>query len=163
MDLILKETQNDEIEIQNLVLNHIQNKTADGGKNLIVDIKSPKFKSGGSKSRVKQAYAIEFQNDFHLECEINSQMQSDDENNEPLIYWWFKSSITNRSTILKRPNIDKNPTLYENENQTSPNKITIVSRIFIDCASREHEGEYFCAAVKGRAYDWSKVELKVLG
>lgn len=148
-------------------------------RNLVVDIKSPKFQSTSettTRPQVKQAYAIQSQNDFHLECEINSQIANDadghDGGGDVRIYWWFRSSSTNRSTILKRPQTAAaaaaalDPSTGEDRNlfvSGSPNKMTIVSRIFIDCASREHEGEYVCAAFRGREYHLSKVNLQVLG
>lgn len=141
-------------------------------RTLVVDIKSPKFQSTSETTRpqVKQAYAIQSQNDFHLECEINSQIANADGHDvggELRIYWWFRSSSTNRSIILKRPQAAAldHPT-GEKRNlfvAGSLNKMTIVSRIFIDCASREHEGEYVCAAFRGREYHLSKVNLQVLG
>lgn len=131
-----------------------------------MDIKLPKIQANAAKAGVKQAYVIQSQNDFHLECEINSQLLDKENGGDELkIYWWFKSARTNRSTILKRPpQVSSSSNGTQNQNlTTSPNKITIVSRIYIDCASRENEGEYFCAAFYGPVYHWSNVELKVLG
>ena len=43
------------------------------------------------------------------------------------------------------------------------NKLTIVSRIYIDCPNYENEGEYFCAALDKNVYHKTKVKLSILG
>lgn len=126
-----------------------------------MDIKSPN-KIQQSKSSLKQVFAIQSQNDFYMECEIKSQLGV---LGEPQIYWWFKSAVTNQTRILKKPvhSSEENGTSVPSSSSAIlPNKLTIISRIYIDCASVEHEGEYFCAAVHGQFFDESQIKLRVL-
>ena len=128
-------------------------------RDLFVQIKSTKLEN--AKKPIEELYAIESQNDFYIECQINSQITS-----EPLIYWWFKSYSSNTTKLLKKPTIKKtkrDASLSGDVSGNQANKLTIVSRIYIDCPNYENEGEYFCAALDRNVYHKTKVKLSILG
>lgn len=124
---------------------------------LLTEIKLAKFQTPLNKS-IQEIYAVELQNDFYIECQINSQVSD-----QPAVYWWFKSFKTNRTRIIKRPNDDDliktNKSLREEIK--SSNKFTIVSRIFIDCPSSDDEGTYYCGAIDHGIYHQSAINLKI--
>lgn len=127
-------------------------------RHLFVQIKSTKLENANKP--IEELYAIESQNDFYIECQINSQITS-----EPLIYWWFKSYSSNATKLLKKPltkRTKRDASLSGDVNQAN-NKLTIVSRIYIDCPNYENEGEYFCAALDKNVYHKTKVKLSILG
>jgi hypothetical protein len=113
-------------------------------------------------------YVIESQREFFIECEITARSVD-----EPQIYWWFKPKNSNKNgtiKILKKPSPASNNKILNKrggglESSKNQGKVTIVSKIFIDCPSEDNEGVYYCLAIDNslNLYHTSQVKLNVLG
>jgi hypothetical protein len=124
-------------------------------KTLFVEIKSPNQPL--QPDGVKELYAIDSQNDFYIECQINSQLSD-----QPQIHWWHESKRDKQVRILKTSSSPP-PSQNASEQLNGTNKITIVSRVYIDCPNSDsNDGDYFCAAIDGSVYHKSQIRLKVL-
>ncbi len=150
----LKMALNDESILNSLFLNNAKIDEHETPRQLFVDIKSP-----NQEANKREIFAIESQNDFFIECQINSQLST-----QPRVVWWFKSSVNNTTKIINSSNFNQQSKKAQKHKKRGSNtdKITIVTRIYIDCPNTKHEGEYFCAAIDQNVYHISQIRLSVL-